>query len=248
MGRRKKRVQVERLPEVVDRPVARIAVAMVSHDNVPIQFTYSLANMMMHTAANLPDGVELGLNLISGTYVHCARQEMIQELIAGGVTHILWVDTDMTFPPDALLRLMRHQRLVVGINYSQRGLPPDYVALKTVATDTTSGSKLQTLPESTGLEEVEGIGFGLVLMRVEALAGLPSPQEGPWFGFEWMPTKRDWIGEDIYFCNLLRKSGVRIYVDHDLSKECEHVGSFRYKLDQVSEWKRLEQEGEAEGE
>ena len=35
----------------------------------------------------------------------------------------------------------------------------------------------------------------------------------------------------MYFCRLLQKAGVPIYVDHDLSKECGHLGSFDFRLD-----------------
>lgn len=229
-------VNAKEIAEARKKQPAKIAIALVSHEMVPIKFAYDLARMTMYTAANMPDGVELGLNLLSGTYVHTARQDMIEQLIQAGVTHILWIDTDMEFPEDSLIRLLMHKKSVVGINYAVRGLPPRYVALKKVATDTESGFHLATTPESTGLEEVEGLGFGLVLTRIDALNKLPFDKGEPFFNFEWLPTKRQWVGEDVFFWNLLRKAGVKLYVDHDLSKECGHIGQFTYKLDGVSSW------------
>lgn len=217
-------------------PRARIAIALVSHETVPVTFAYDLANLLAYTTAALPDDIEIGVNLIKGTYVHTARQEMIVELLSQRVTHICWIDTDMRFPKDALVRLLKHNKRAVGINYSQRGIPPNYVAIKVVGNDEKLGHKLQTLPDSTGLEEVEGIGFGLFLLRADACANMPDPSTQPWFGFEYLPKRRQWVGEDIYFCNLLRASGQTIFVDHDLSKECAHTGSFEFKLEHVAAW------------
>jgi hypothetical protein len=217
------------MSSVTNRP--KIAIALVSHDNVPVRFAYDLANMVMVTSAYMPEGTALGVQLISGTYVHSARQEMLESLIGEGVTHILWVDTDMTFPPDSLIRLLEHNVPVVGINYSQRGLPPDYVAIKKVGLP---GEKLATLPESTGLEEVDAMGMGLMLTRIDGLRNLPAK---PWFAHEWLEDKKQWLGEDVYFCGKLREAGVKLLVDHDLSKECGHLGQFDYRLEGVAAWK-----------
>lgn len=210
----------------------KLSIAMVSHDMVPIAFAYDLASLMLYVGSNLPDGVEAGINLVSGTYVHAARQQLLESLIAQECTHILWIDTDMRFPRDALFRLLQHDKEVVGINYSNRGIPAGFVAIKTVGNDETIGCKLETTEESTGIEAVDALGFGLVLMKATALRNLPKDGR-PWFWFDWLEKRKQMIGEDVYFCNLLRESGVQLYVDHDLSKQCKHIGSFEYSLESV---------------
>lgn len=223
-------------PVPEERQAAKIAIALVSHDMVPFRFAADLGALMAHTVACMPDEVEVRINTIQGTYVHTARQEMMMQLVAAGVTHILWIDTDMSFPPDALVRLLHHQKYVVGINYAKRTLdPPSFVALKEVGGDEEYGRFLRTFEEDTGLEEVEGLGFGMTLMRTVIAGALPHPSEGPWFGHEWLPKRRNWVGEDIYFCNLLRAAGVPMYVDHDLSKEVGHIGQFIYRTQHVEE-------------
>lgn len=215
----------------------KISIALVSHDQVPIMFAYDLANLCAYTAAGLPDGCEFGINLVSGTYVHAGREQMLKGdgirpgLLEQGVTHILWIDTDMRFPKNALSRLWAHDKDVVGINYSTRGSPSNYVAIKTAGNDDVIGCKLETTPDSTGLEEVDAIGFGLVLMKAKALNDMPMDE--PWFWFDFMRKRRQMVGEDVYFCNMLRRTGVKIYVDHDLSKVCGHCGSYEYTLEDV---------------
>jgi len=213
----------------------KLAIAMATHEMVPATFMYDLAAMVAYTSTTMPDGAELGIHMVSGTYVHSARQQLLQMLLEDGATHILWVDTDMRFPRESLAWLIRHNLDVVGINYAKREVPTDYVAIKTLGDrdDPEKWSvRLETTSASTGVEEVDSLGFGLVLMKTSALADLPSLDEKPWFWFEWWPGRRQ-VGEDVYFCNLLRERGVRIFVDHDLSKLCAHTGQWEYKLAHV---------------
>lgn len=213
----------------MNAPTARISVCLVSHDTVPFYFAFDLAQLSAFTVASLPDDVEFGLNAISGTYVQCARDDLLKAVVAQEANYILWIDTDMRFPKDALVRLLQRDLPVVGINYAKRGTPTDYVAIKRVGAP---GEKLETTEESTGVEEVEAMGFGMVLMKTSALTGL-SPME-PWFNVEWREELGQWIGEDVYFFEKLRATGIPIHVDHDLSKECAHIGQFEYKTDHVA--------------
>ena len=211
-------------------PTRLVDVCMVSHEQVPVGFTYDLGQLMGFTAANLPEGVNLGLNLVSGTYVHKGRQQMMESMRERGSTWVLWLDTDMRFPRDLLVQLMMHQQPVVGINYSQRTTPPDYVGIKRVGFGE-EAEKLVTDDSSTGLEEVEALGFGALLIRGDVVQALPVDE--PWFHMEWNRDHRDWLGEDVAFCRHVRNAGYRILADHDLSKQCAHIGQFEYKLEHV---------------
>ena len=219
----------------------KVAVAIPSHDNVPFLFAYDLASLIAYTVATLPDDVEFGVLAVSGTYVHAARQELAEAVLKDGVDWVLWLDADMRFPRDAFVRLMQHRVPFVGINYSQRGLPPDYVAIKRAYADDAGepSKKLVTTSESTGLEEVDAIGFGVTLMHRSVLESLPPVKElgQPWFFFEWMPEIQQQRGEDVRFCRLVREAGGKVLVDHDLSLDCAHIGQFEYRLQHIEGWR-----------
>jgi hypothetical protein len=53
----------------------------------------------------------------------------------------------------------------------------------------------------------------------------------PYFLMDWTPELQNYSGEDVYFCMVAQQAGFEILVDHDMSKEIEHVGtySFGYK-------------------
>lgn len=210
-----------------------IAVCMPAHDQMSSYTAYDLAGMLMHTGTTLvaPGTIEsLGLNIGAGTYVHRSREELAKVAVEAGADFILWVDSDMRFPRDALARLLMHNKPMVGINYSKRGVPPEYVAVKEIGWgEGEVGQPCVTGPDSEGLEQVEAIGFGLVLMRTDILR--QTADERPWFWYE--DGENGHVGEDVYFCRLVNEAGFDIYVDHDLSKECSHVGTFEYTTDDV---------------
>lgn len=216
----------------------RVMVAVPTHDHCPAMFAYDLAQMMAFTGVNLVGGDNapleaVSLSFVTGTYVHSARQSLADIAVENGTDYVLWLDSDMRFPKDTLVRLLLHQKDVVGINYSSRGIPPRFVAIKQVF----PAQYCITGPDSEGLEEVEAIGFGALLMKTDVLRGLPDPEgdDGPWFGFEWDTELRKMIGEDVGFCRLIREHGYSVYVDHDLSKECRHIGTLEYMAEHALE-------------
>ena len=209
---------------------AKIAIVVCSHDYAPVQWACDFATMAIYSRAALDQDISLGISVVCGTYIHSARRRMLKMCIAAECTHVLWVDSDMRFPTDSLIRLLNHDKPMVGINYAKRVFPTSFTAFKTL--DGAGNVHLETLPDSTGLEEVDAIGFGLLLMRMDVFKVLPPLEEDPWFGFDWRPDQNE-VGEDVHFCKLVRKHGVQILVDHDLSKECGHIGTLTYRTAMV---------------
>jgi hypothetical protein len=209
-----------------------VSICVPTHEFIPYQFAFDLANMCAFAVHASGDRIKIQTFVQAGTYVHRARQNLIDNV--PGAHYILWLDSDMRFPKETLLRLIQHDKPMVGINYSTRGVPPRFVAIKRVSIDHQEdglGGKIcATLEDSTGLEEVEAIGFGAVLMKAAIIPTLPTEGE-PWFWYGLDKNDRELhVGEDVWFCRLVREAGWQIFVDHDLSKECAHVGVLEYKV------------------
>lgn len=215
------------VPLIGQKPF-KIHILVPSHAQVHALFAFDLANLTAFTASIIPpdEGHELGVTFSIGTYVHKSRTELLQGALAAGATQVLWLDSDMRFPKTALARLLSHRLPVVGINYAKREFPTSFVALEKVGDE---GKALFTGPDSTGLAEVEGLGFGCVLMDTDVLAGLPDPAKEPWFWYAKTPGGHEW-GEDTYFCKFMLRErlGLRLFVDQDLSWQCEHLGEMGF--------------------
>ena len=235
--------QIPTLETGTDDHKYHIAIAIPTHENVPYQFAMALANMVGYTIHMIGDLVNITTHCVAGTYVHKAREQLLHEITEMGAHYMLWLDSDHHFPKDTLIRLLEHDVEMVGINYSVRGVPPRYVAIKRASIDHSGkdgdlGPALcKTLSESTGLEEVEAIGFGAVLMKMAITPTLPQDEPKFFFHYDW--AEKIHVGEDVYFCRMVRDAGWKVYVDHDLSKECTHVGQMAYRLDHV--WSMAEE-------
>jgi hypothetical protein len=228
----------------------RIAICIPAHDMCHTQFMYDLAKMMGHLGAGpIADGVieAISIQLVQGTYVQLARQELANMCLELDVDYSLWLDSDMRFPSDTLTRLLLRKEDIVGINYSTRGVPANFVAIKKVGGKDGPGKKLETLEDSTGLEEAEAIGFGAVLIRNRVFKRLherkPIKEHGPWFKVDWCDYLKRIRGEDVNFCMRAREVGFRVMVDHDLSKECQHLGTFPYRLEHAEACLGVEERG-----
>ena len=210
-----------------------LGILVPTHPKVDALFAYDLAQMMAFTASVMPEHCSIGLHMNIGTYIHKSRTELLQDALEQGATHLLWLDSDMRFPQDTAIRLLQRQLPFVEINYSMRVMPPDFVGIKRIprGDDPTDGERLKTTDETEGLEECDALGFGCFMMEAATLAKLPDPDYTPWFWFEKTKFGQE-IGEDVYFClNMIQEHlGERIFCDHDLSKECGHLGQLEYKF------------------
>lgn len=194
----------------------RLAIAVPALSNVPAVFANDLALLYAETRAALP---MVTLATMVGTFVHQAREKLLHDVIAlWGATHILWLDADMTFPPDTALRLLAHDRDVVAANYVTRVSPSRPTAKR-------DGQCVSSI-DATGLEAVDHVGMGVFLMKASVVADIPSPRF--WYS---TPTET----EDVYFCRLLGAAGHTILIDHDLSRDVGHVGQYTYREARVHE-------------
>lgn len=224
-------------PATPEKPKIRVCVAIPSGDHVAAGFMYDIASLTGATMASRRD-IDLRLSHVQGTLVHTARRNLVKMAMKGDCTHILFLDSDMRFPRSTLLRLLSHNVPIVGANYVTRRDPPRPVSF---LTDENDRDRVFTELDSTGLQEVDSTGFGIMLLDMDVFRNLPEP----WFSFEWR-TPQYMIGEDVYFCRKARAElGIPTLIDHDLSKEVKHVGMREYTMTDALVARDLDAEEEA---
>ena len=219
-------------------PPFRIAISLACMDQVESGFAYDLAKLMGYSGVVLVarDLADLRVNMLSSSILACSRNDLAHEAMQSGCTHILCLDSDMRFPMNSLERLLMHNKDIVGINYVTRKPPPGFVAFKKKGWTNEEHVRLETNATATGLEKVEAIGFGMVLIKTDVFRKIPYP------GFEtWYDEKTTmWIGEDVDFCLKAAEAGYEIWVDQDLSKECAHIGRLEYTTAMVEATKDMD--------
>lgn len=198
----------------------KLAIGICCNRDIKPKFLRSLCAMIadLHTMDGL-EAVDLLLkenvsNLSNG------REAVLSEATERGFTHLLFVDDDMVFPHEAARRLAGAKRAVIGVNYVTKdpsGPKPTVLGLD---------GAYRNSAKCSGIEEVGRMGMGMVLIRLKVVEDIKPPR----FPVQWSPQHQLYRGEDYAFCDILAEHKVRIYCDHDLSKEIGHVGSFVYSF------------------
>lgn len=221
-------------------PILTIAICIPSRDQWDSRFGYRLARLMAFTGATLcADGLaDLRLHMVNGSLIDSSRCTLVKEALTEGATHLFWLDTDMTFPEDTIVRLLRHNKPIVTVNAPTRRFPIQPTAFKRIDYEHGLHARLYTEEGSTGLEEVEACGFSVAMMQAKIFESIPMPA----FLTEYDKGTGRWKGEDVYFCEQARAAGFPVLVDHDLSKLIGHVGVMEYRHDHALAVRELDAE------
>ena len=147
-------------------------------------------------------------------------------------SHLMFIDSDMTFPAQAIQRLLSHGVTdVVGCVYSRRVEPFTNIGM-------TEDPTIENAPESSPLIPMKLIGTGMMLIHMSVFDRMPEfDADGPVFGYKWLPEVGKYEREDVRFCRLVREAGMKIWCDVGLSHHIGHVGKAIYRVDEAS--KRL---------
>lgn len=210
--------EVQFEPQTPPKEEVRLVIAIPSQDLVNAGFMFDLAGSL----AGLKDCPNLKLQLLNnrGTILPQQRHSLATLALESKPTHILWLDADMRFPVDTILRLIAHDVDVVAANYATRRAP-------IIPTAEIERNELVFQNEDAiGLLEVSHVGMGVMLTKAHVFEKIPKP----WFATGWDRTGELFVGEDVFFCRQLRKAGVKINIDMALSNEVRHCGEFQYTL------------------
>lgn len=196
----------------------KLAICIPSGDMIHADFSMSLLGMQ-NFFLQRPPVREFRYNIYNerGSLIQLSRHKLVERALGEECTHLLFLDSDMTFPRDTLHRLLQHNLPIVGCNYVKRVIP---ATSNTVATD---GKMLMTTDDKHGLEPAASAGFGVLLLKTEVCKAI----EPPWFDCVWLEDGR-LIGEDVFFFRKAARAGYTLMIDHDVSREVGHVGSFEY--------------------
>ena len=231
----------KKLPTPKEQQPVVVTVAIPCHDMCQSMWAYDLAGMLTYTVAALGDRIGIRILMIQNTYIQKAREELVVHALEQGTHYILFVDSDMRFPKESLVTLLAHDKDVVGVNYSTRGHPPQFVAISTRHVPDGEGrhrgedhslrsNRHPTFADSTGLEKVHAIGGGLNLLKAKIFEDLPRP----WFSTISMPDGSV-IGEDVHFCRQLEEAGIDVWLDQDLSKMIGHIGQMVFMTEHAED-------------
>lgn len=209
----------------------KVLIAIPCRDTIDVDCFNSILNLIQtNQTVKHKDPVKSVTLLpytIQGSILPRSREYSLREAIKQKATHILFLDSDMTFPAMLLHRWLYLNKPVIAANCVLRKIPSNTTArvFKIDAEGKEVHYAVKTTAEKAHkgvLEEVDAVGTGVMLIRLKDIADIPEPH----FCMNWAPEINDYKGEDWYLCDLFRKHNIPIYVDHTVSWEVGHIGKF----------------------
>lgn len=166
-----------------------------------------------------------------------SRNKIVETAIQRGIDYILFLDDDHTFPSDTFMRLIGHKKDVVGCLCFRRQEPFGPCVFKWQTHPENGNLMVWEMPEiiGKGLQKVDAIGFGAVLVKTEVFKRLGP---APWFKF-------DEVGEDLFFCDLCARAGIDIWCDTDLV--APHINDDGIQVDAQVYWAHCQHRMKAVG-
>lgn len=193
------------------RPI-KVGVIVPSGDTVHSRFMVSLVSLFQYSE-------RLGLDLVilnpRSSLIGTGRQMGVDEALRRNVDYILFIDSDMTFPHVALMRLLSLGKDIVGATYVRRYLPTSLVH-----------TELEGEPVvGDGVREVLRLPGGLLLIKASVFTNMQKP----YFRCSY-PGDGTEVGEDYYFCDEARKAGYLVWLDAGLSRSVGHLGIYTHTV------------------
>jgi hypothetical protein len=200
----------------------QVVICVPTNGLVHALFSYCLINAIRYTEQQ---GIPVVLEMDAGTVLSNQRQALSDSAIdKHQAEHIMWIDSDMTFPEDVIIRLLEHKKRAVCATYSKRVEPFHATAFYSIdpvePVDTTGH----------GLVPIRYSGMGCMLIKTSVIDDIPSPH----YPLKWHAPSSTWHGEDMGFCDLLHANDVKLFCDLDLSREIGHLGVQEFRVNQVS--------------
>jgi hypothetical protein len=164
--------------------------------------------------------------------VQFARNKILHDALEMEFDDLVWIDADISWEPEDLLKLCRHKENIVGATYRKKIPEAVHFTLQMFPD--------KTEPDQNGLIEVSGIGTGFLKTSHELLKKVAESSkcyldkgetiknvfEVAFIG-EAFTDSETLLSEDLHFCHKARKLGYKVMLDSTI--DLSHVGEFVYR-------------------
>jgi GT2 family glycosyltransferase len=189
-------------------------------------FLASLAHLRLPEDAH-----EFERTIVTGNFIPAQRDLLVERALDWGADAIAMCDDDMVLPPDALTNLCAVLRddpragIAGALYYSRDGLRP--MVVSGWDSQDTSAGWIPAFDDRTPVA-VDGVGFGCVVIRSDAIRTLEPPYFPAQIYVERSDARVRVCNEDYLFCERLR--GARHSVFLHPGVRCGHYDRARDRI------------------
>ena len=213
--------------------MSRILIGTPFKESAPDDYIKSLVDMVIFTQAK---GHEIEfVNEHGGLFD--ARDRVCRKTMREHFDYMLQLDSDMTFPPDALCKLLERDKDVITGVYVGKGENHKPVLFTELHKDDENSGPyglkhgLNELMKDD-VFEVKGCGAGFLLVK-EHVIRIMLIHKHEWF------RPYAGLGEDVSFCQRCTELGVKIYADKTIP-----MGHIKYTQYTLEDWTGVEDDKE----
>lgn len=195
----------------------KVLLATTAYDNPDASYT---AAIQASRAVLADNGIATAYALLSGNcHVDDARNSILGHFLASDCTDLVFLDADVSWTPEQLVRLCRHDGIDVGV---VAGIYPKRAQGITDMPVRMLDDVLEPGPD--GLMEVEGLPTGFMRIKRYVIEDLANNAQTHRNGLDVVPIvfERTYaegmgrVGGDINFCLKARDAGFTLFADCDL--------------------------------
>jgi hypothetical protein len=181
------------------------------------------------------NGIESTFSLQMGDcYVDQTRNHLVRSFLASDCTDMIFVDNDLAFDGDAMLKILRPNVQVIGGAYPYRSEDKDDYPVAIKLDD----KNFPVIDKDKGLIECTHVPTGLMRIRRDVFDVLTKKypdnidDSGELIHFRTgllFADKGDkrWYGEDVYFCKICDDVGIKVWCDPTIA--FAHIGTLTKK-------------------
>ena len=181
-------------------------------------------------------GIHIQVSSICGcSVVSRARNMIAHEFLKSDCDHLLFIDSDMNFEPESVLRLLAWSQTkpIVGGAYESRKEGKIYIL-------SLEGDKDHVQMDAMGNVKARRIATGFMMIQRQVFEKL-AEMHPEWEHkdntsdamlhsfFDFKVTRDGYIGEDFLFCDRAQEAGFSVWIDPTI--KLGHMGIHEFKSD-----------------
>ena len=173
---------------------------------------------------DVPGGYEVDFQFFYGYQIDQIRNLIAHWTVTKNYDYLFSVDSDIVLPPDALRKMLAHDKDIISGVYLQRvEVPtPELFRMRTmpeVGMRHLTLHEVQSAEASNPLLWIDACGFGCVLVKREVFAAVGYP----YFTYHSALDHANTVSEDVDFCFKAVKIGFQLFADTTI--RCQHKGT-----------------------
>jgi len=193
------------------------------------------SSYLQWTILALQNNLDFQIDTLSNeSNVNRARNSCAAKFLTGDATHLMFVDADIQFRAEDIVKLVAHNKDIVGGIYPQKTLPPKMV-VNTLDNGKREGDLVEVGTMGTGFMMIKRVVFEAMIdqgaHKYTDAIGLSNQENNNQYDFFncTIDSQGRYLTEDWSFCRRWRQLGGQIWADTTIS--LAHVGYYRFQPD-----------------